>query len=99
MLHILMNFDRMNLLLTKFAQGYFKAREAVQIDAYQDSVDNGLNDLRAVIKPALHLITSCCRYKKDVQHTDTIVRQFAVKNGLDVMLFDSGRKERYFGSD
>ena len=85
------DFDQ-NMLLTKFAQEYFKAREAVQIDAYQYSVDNGLNDLRAVIKPDLHLITFCCRYKKDVQRTDTIVRQFAVKNGLDVMLFDNGRR-------
>lgn len=78
-----------NVLLTKFAQEYFKAREAVQIDAYQYSVDNGLNDLRAVIKPDLHLIAFCCRYKKDVQRTDTIVREFAVKNGLEVRVFES----------
>ncbi len=82
------------VLLTLFAKEHFKALEAVQIDTYQYGVDNGLNDLRAVLKPELNLITFCCRYEKDVQRIETIIRQFAVEHGLQLGLFDSNLRNR-----
>ncbi|WP_067099075.1 hypothetical protein [Marinomonas atlantica] len=48
--------------LSLFAVEQFNGREAVPIDSNQYNVDNGLNDLRAVLKPKIGLITFCCRY-------------------------------------
>ena len=82
------------VLLTLFAKEYYKAREAVQIDIYQYGVDNGLNDLRAVLKPELNLITFCCRYEKDIERIESIVRQFAVEHDLQLGLFNSNLRNR-----
>jgi hypothetical protein len=73
--------------LNQFANGYFDAQTAAQLDEYQYVVDNGMNDLRAVIKPERHLITFCCRYKKDVPRTEDIVKKFAYENDLQVLVF------------
>ncbi|ATC93833.1 hypothetical protein [Pseudoalteromonas tunicata] len=72
--------------LNQFAQRYFDAQAAVQLEEYQYAVDNGMNDLRAVIKPEHHLITFCCRYKKDIQRTENIVKKFAHENGLQIVV-------------
>ncbi len=73
--------------LSKFAVEYFSARCAVQIDDYQYNIDNGLNDLRAVLKPELELITFCCRYSKDVAETEEMVRAFADNRGIEMIPF------------
>ncbi len=72
-------------VLTRFAVEHFNAREAVQIDARQYSVDNGMNDLRAVIKEEQQLITFCCRYEKDVTRTESMVLAFAKAHDLVVV--------------
>lgn len=73
--------------LSKFAVKYFNARCAVQIDDWQYGIDNGLNDLRAVLNPELGLITFCCRYSKDVAKTEEMVRVYADNRGIAMILF------------
>ncbi|QSX34472.1 hypothetical protein JYB87_04270 [Shewanella avicenniae] len=72
-------------ILTQFAIEHFDGRQAVKIDEYQYGVDNGMNDLRAVIKEERQLITFCCRYAKDVARTESMVLAFAKAHDLVVI--------------
>lgn len=68
--------------LSLFAVEQFNGREAVPIDSTQYNVDNGLNDLRAVLKPEIGLITFCCRYSQDVPRAESKVLAFSQKYDL-----------------
>ena len=70
-------------LLSQFAIEHYNARQAVQIDPYQFGVDNGMNNLRAVLKEELGLITFCCRYEKDVEKTEAKIQAFCQKYKLE----------------
>lgn len=69
-------------ILTLFAVEHFNGREAVSIDSTQYGVDNGLNDLRAVLKPEAGIIAFCCRYSRDVARTEAKVLEFSQKHNL-----------------
>ncbi|TYL46998.1 hypothetical protein [Marinomonas sp. IMCC 4694] len=70
-------------LISQFAIEHYNARQAVQIDQYQFVVDNGMNDLRAVLKEELGLIALCCRYEKDVEKTEAKIQAFCQKYKLE----------------
>lgn len=76
--------------LSKFSMEYFNTRCAFQIDDYQYNIDNGLNDLRAVLKPELELITFCCRYSKDVAKAEEMVWAFGYNRGIEMIHFTAG---------
>ncbi len=69
--------------LSLFAVEQCNAREAVPIDSTQYNIDNGLNDLRAVLKPEIGLITFCCRYSQDVPGAESKVQAFSQKHDLE----------------
>lgn len=72
--------------LSQFAETYFGAIRAVQIDEYQFDIDNGLNNLRAIIKPEQGLIAFCCRYERDVPRTEAKLEKFIELNQLNPVL-------------
>ncbi len=72
-------------LLSQFAVETFGAREAVRIDERQFGIDNGMNDVRAVLKEDKNLITFCCRYEKDLQRTEDKIHHFAQLYDLQIV--------------
>ena len=74
--------------LSMFAVEHYNGREAVQIDSTQYGVDNGMNDLRAVLKPEEGLIAFCCRYEQDVARVEAKVLEFSQKHSLTTAQYE-----------
>ncbi len=74
--------------LSSFASEHFHAPQAFKIDDYQFDVDNAMNDLRAVLKPEIGLITFCCRYEKDIPRIERKLNEFIEANGLEASTYN-----------
>ncbi len=83
---ILVNDDaNIQMLLTAFAWEYFNASRAVKIDNHRWGIDNGMNNVRAVIRNDGTIIAFCCRYQRDVQMTEDKVQRFSQAHDLQLV--------------
>ncbi|MEZ8100253.1 hypothetical protein [Vibrio bivalvicida] len=71
-------------VLDQLARTKFKANCAVQFewDQSQFSVDNGMNNIRAVISKERKLILFCCRYPQYVDMVEELLTEFADEQAL-----------------
>ncbi len=77
------------LLLTKFAWECYKADEAVKIDNGRFAIDNGMNNVRAIIRnDTSKVITFCCRYECDVPVTEEKIHNFSKAHNLQLIDID-----------
>ncbi|MEH0666599.1 hypothetical protein H4F18_02795 [Vibrio scophthalmi] len=71
-------------VLDQLARTKFKATCAVQFewDQNQFSVDNGMNNVRAVIDERRKLILFCCRYLHYIDIAEELLTEFADEQAL-----------------
>lgn len=71
-------------VLDQLARTKFKATCAVQFewDQNQFSIDNGMNNVRAVIDEKRKLILFCCRYPHYIDIAEDLVSDFAIEQAL-----------------
>ncbi len=83
---ILVNDDAdIQMLLTACAWEYFNSSRAVKIDTRQWGIDNGMNNVRAVIRNNGTIRAFCCRYRRDVQMTEDKVQRFSQAHDLQLV--------------
>jgi hypothetical protein len=77
-------------VLDQLARTKFKATCVVQLewDQNQFSVDNGMNNIRAVIDEKRKLILFCCRYPHFIDIAEELVRDFATEKALLIKNLD-----------
>lgn len=78
--------QQMNIreVLDQFARTTFKAGCAVQCEwnYAQFVIDNGANNIRAVVDREEGLIMLCCRYSQYIDMGDELLKQFADEQGF-----------------
>ncbi len=71
-------------VLTQLSRAKFNAEHAVQYewDKNQFCIDNGMNNIRAVISKERKLILFCCRYPQYVDIVEELLTEFADEQAL-----------------
>ncbi|EJP4176565.1 hypothetical protein NUE03_002747 [Vibrio vulnificus] len=78
--------EQMNtrLVLDQLAQTMFNAPCAVQCEWNPDqfAIDNGMNNIRAVVDNDMGLILLYCRYSPYIDIGESVIKQFATEQGF-----------------
>jgi len=78
--------EQMNtrLVLDQLAQTMFNAPRAVQCEWNPDqfAIDNGMNNIRAVIDNDRGAIVLYCRYSQYIDLGESVLKQFAAEQGF-----------------
>lgn len=78
--------QQMNIrkVLNNLSKTKFNGQRAVQCESSKDqfSIDNGMNNVRAIINSEKTHVTFFCRYTHYVDIIDSILEEFAVEQSL-----------------
>ena len=78
-LEILENNDVPQIILLKaFARYAFDSEDISQLADGTYNIDNGMNDVRAIFPPETNSIAFICRYERDIDKVDKLVKGFSM---------------------
>jgi len=79
---IIIDLEKTSMLkvLNDIAVTKFKANRAVLLANGNVNIDNGLNDVRAVLSDHENVIKFCCRYTNDVSKVEALISDFVHQN-------------------